>query len=268
VIEWRYGDQLDWRLALIGLTESSEQYAQRGYTPLRGALGQLSFRRYGMPFSPAPKARLSATARACRAVVAARIEEPGSEWPVFRAIQLANFTTPFVIEDDEQLGDVLTRWAGVDGKLVVSRLDDPDVSEAYERDKVESRAAAGSAAELQGKAAATDGPVRFTAPSIVFNSNGTSLVAGGFQPVEAYDVLVCNLDPTLHRESPPDTPMPLLEHFKGGLTTQEVAALMTSGNDAPDRRGAEAALIELVASGQARRESLGDDALWKSAQAA
>src|SRR5471030_854062 len=137
VIEWRYGDQLDWRLALIGLTESSEQYAQRGYTPLRGALGQLSFRRYGMPFSPAPKARLSATARACRAVVAARIEEPGSEWPVFRAIQLANFTTPFVIEDDAQLGDVLTRWAGVDGKLVVSRLDDSDVSEAYERDKVE-----------------------------------------------------------------------------------------------------------------------------------
>jgi len=40
VIEWRYGDQLDWRLALIGLTESAEQYADRGYTPLRGALAR------------------------------------------------------------------------------------------------------------------------------------------------------------------------------------------------------------------------------------
>jgi len=73
VIQWRYGTQLDWRLVLIGLTESADQYAARGYSPVRGALGQLRFRRYGMPFSPAPKQRLSATARACRAVVAARI---------------------------------------------------------------------------------------------------------------------------------------------------------------------------------------------------
>ncbi len=43
---------------LIGLTEDSDQYVARGYTPLRGALGQLSFRRYGMPFAPAPKARI------------------------------------------------------------------------------------------------------------------------------------------------------------------------------------------------------------------
>ena len=82
VLEWRYGDQLEWELVLIGLTEDRSQYEARGYTPLRGALGQLSFRRYGMPFSPAPKPRLSATARACRAVVAARLLAPGSEWVV------------------------------------------------------------------------------------------------------------------------------------------------------------------------------------------
>jgi hypothetical protein len=265
VIEWRYGDQLDWRLVLIGLTESSRQYADRGYTPLRGALGQLGFRRYGMPFSPAPKPRLSATARACRAVVAARLQEPGSEWRTFRAIQLANFTTPLVIEDDEQLAAVLTEWAGVDGKLIVSTLDSPEVTEAYERDKAETRTAAGSAAELQGKTATTDGPVRFTAPSIVLRSNGNTLVAGGFQPVEAYDVLICNLDPTLERRPPPETPAPLLERFPDGLTTQEVAALLTDGNDAADRRAAETALIELLAAGKAARQPLGDDALWRAA---
>jgi len=80
VIEWRYGDQLGWRLVLIGLTEEASQYEQRGYTPLRGALGQASFRRrYGMPFSATPKARLSGTSRACRAVIAARIDYPGDE---------------------------------------------------------------------------------------------------------------------------------------------------------------------------------------------
>jgi predicted DsbA family dithiol-disulfide isomerase len=266
VIEWRYGDQLDWKLVLIGLTESSEQYARRGYTPVRGALGQLLFRnRYGMPFAPEPKARLSATARACRAVVAARLQNPGSEWAVFRALQLANFTGPLVLEDDDMLRDALRDIPGVDAEAIVAALDSAEVTEAYQADKVDTRTAAGSAAELQGKTATTDGPVRFTAPSIVFQSNGTSLVAGGFQPVEAYDILVTNLDPTLTRQSPPETPEPLLATFPGGLTTQEVAALMTEGNDAPDRGAAEAALIELVAAGKASRRSLGDDALWQPA---
>jgi predicted DsbA family dithiol-disulfide isomerase len=266
VIEWRYGEQLDWNLVLIGLTESSDQYAKRGYTPVRGALGQLMFRgRYGMPFSPEPKARLSATARACRAVVAARLSNPGTEWAVFRAIQLANFTGPLVLEDDTMLHDVLAEVPRVDADAIIAALDSPEVTEAYEADKAATRAAAGTAAELQGKTATTDGPVRFTAPSIVFQSNGTSLVAGGFQPVEAYDILVTNLDPALERKAPPETPEPLLEAFPGGVTTQEVAALMTHSNDAPDRGAAEAALIELVADGKASRRALGDDALWLAA---
>jgi predicted DsbA family dithiol-disulfide isomerase len=266
VIEWRYGDQLDWRLVLVGLTEDASQYEARGYTPLRGALGQAFFRRrYGMPFSPAPKARLSATSRACRAVVAARQSQPGSEWGVFRAIQFANFTTPLVLDDDSMLVDALRSVPDVDAEALVGAIDSPEVVEAYERDKAETRSAAGSAAELQGKTRVTDGPVRFTAPTVVFESNGTRLVAGGFQPVDAYDVLVANLDPGLDRQEPPETPEPLLERFPSGLTTQEVAALLTQGNEKPDRAAAEAALLELVASGRAVRAPLGDDALWRSA---
>jgi hypothetical protein len=191
-------------------------------------------------------------------VVAARLLGPGSELDVFRALQLANFTTTLLLDDDAQL-------AAVVGERIVSLLDDPEVTEAYERDRAESRTAAGSPAELQGKTAATDGPVRFTAPSIVFERNGHRLTAGGFQPVEAYDVLIANLDPGLHRQPPPPTPAQLLQRFPRGLTTQEVALLMTHGNDAPDRTAAETALLELVAAGQAVREPLGDDALWKPA---
>jgi 2-hydroxychromene-2-carboxylate isomerase len=265
VIEWRYGDQLDWRLVLIGLTEEASQYVKRGYTPLRGALGQLRFRRYGMPFAPAPKERVSATARACRAVIAARLLSPGSEWTVFRALQLANFTTPLLLDDDAQLAAVLRGVPGVDGDAVVARLDSPEVTEAYERDRAETRTAAGTAAELQGKTATTDGPVRYTAPSVVFEYEGRRVVAGGFQPVEAYDVLIANLEPGLRREPAPSSPEPLLARFPNGLTTQEVAALLTEGNDAPDRTRAEAALVELAAEGVAVREPLGDDALWKPA---
>ena len=265
VIEWRYGDQLDWNLVLIALTERAQQYADRGYTPLRGALGQLNFRRYGMPFAPEPKARLSATARACRVVISARLASPGSEWDVFRALQLANFTTGLVLEDDAGLRDAIADVPGIDAAAVVAAMDSPEVDEIYEANKAQARTAAGSAAELQGKTATTDGPVRFTAPSVVFQSNGTTLVAGGFQLVEAYDVLIANLDPTLERKAPPETPLPLLEHFTSGLVTQEVAALMTHSNDPVDRRAAEAALIELVAEGQVTRTQLGDDALWRLA---
>src|SRR5689334_24343836 len=110
---------------MIGLTESAEQYAARGYTPTRGALGQLRFRRYGMPFSPSPKPRVSATARACRAVVAARLLSPGSEWAVLRALQLANFTTRLVLEDDAQLARTLSRVPGVEAATVVGMIDSP-----------------------------------------------------------------------------------------------------------------------------------------------
>jgi hypothetical protein len=99
----------------------------------------------------------------------------------------------------------------------------------------------------------------------VFERDGARLVAGGWQTIEAYDVLVANLDPSLHREPPPATPEPLLQRFPYGLTTQEVTALMVEGNDQPDRVAAEAALIELAAGGLAVREPLGDDALWKPA---
>ena len=264
VLEWRYRDQLRWRLVLIGLTEDASQYEARGYTPLRAARGQLRYRRYGMPLAPNPKARISATARACRAAVAARILDPGSEWRVFRSLQLANFTRSLLLDDDAQLADALGAVPGIRAQEIIARLDSDDVSEAYERDRAEARTAAGSASELQGKTAASDGPVRYTAPSVIFERDGRALQAGGFQPVEAYDVLVANLDPTLSRDPVPPSPAPLLQHFTDGLTTQEVAALLTEGNDLPDRPGAEAALLELVASGDAVRRPLGDDALWQA----
>jgi predicted DsbA family dithiol-disulfide isomerase len=265
VLEWRYRDQLAWRLVLIGLTEDASQYEARGYTPERAALGQLRFRRFGMPFSPDPKARICATARACRAAVAARILDPGSEWRVFRALALANFTTPLLLDDDAQLADALDSVPGLRGQEIVAMLDAPEVTEAYERDRAEARTAVGSPTELQGKTATSDGPVRYTAPSVVFERDGRRLEAGGFQPVEAYDVLVANLDPTLARDPVPPSPLPLLQYFADGLTTQEVAALMAEGNDPPDRSAAEAGLIELVYTGDAVRSPLGDDALWYAA---
>ena len=89
------------------------------------------------------------------------------------------------------------------------------------------RTAAGSPTEFQGKSANTDGAVRYTAPSLVFtHRDGRTLEAGGFQPVEAYDVVIANLDPTLERRGPGEDVVEILAAFPYPLTTREVAAVM------------------------------------------
>jgi protein-disulfide isomerase-like protein with CxxC motif len=265
VLRWRYGDQLEWRLVAIGLTEDAQRYVDRGYTPARMARGYRSFRRYGMPFTTEPRPRVAATGRACRAIVATRLLDPAREIDVYRALQFGWFTTPLVLDSDADLAEALTQVPGLDVRAVLAAADSEPVREAYEADRELTRTAEGSPTDFQGKAAATDGPVRYTAPSLVLESNGTRLEAGGFQPVEAYDVIVANLDPTLEREAPPDSPLPALQRFPHGLVTQEVAAIMAGNNQAPDRAAAEDALIELVGEGTARRVVRGDDALWLAA---
>jgi 2-hydroxychromene-2-carboxylate isomerase len=271
VLEWRYGAGIEWRLVMIGLREDASGLVERGYTPARSVLGHMRFRsRYGMPFRLAPKERLAGTGRGCRAVVAARLIDPGSEWRVLRALQLANFTTPLLLDDDELIRHALRALPDIDADAIVDRLDDDDVAEAYERDKAEARAAAGSAAEAQEKTASADGgAARFTAPSVVFEQDGRQLVAGGWQPLLAYDVLIVNLDPSVERIPPPESPEPLLAYFPDGLTTAEVALLLADGPDpVPDPEAAERALVELVAGGRIVREPLASDALWRLAPAA
>ena len=64
-LRWRFGDQLDWRLVLIGLSESAARYEEIGYTPARMASGWRKFEeRFGMPFGRGVKPRMGATSRA------------------------------------------------------------------------------------------------------------------------------------------------------------------------------------------------------------
>jgi protein-disulfide isomerase-like protein with CxxC motif len=265
VLRWRYDEQLDWRLVTIGLSENAERYVELGFTPTRMTLGNLSFRRFGMPFAYQPRARLAASSRACRAIVATRLLDPERQYDVHRALQLASFTTTLVLDQDEDIALALQPLEDLDVERIVAAIDAPETIEGYESDKAETRTAAGGPTEFQGKARQTDGPVRFSAPSLVFQSDGRRLEAGGFQTIEAYDVLIANLDPTLARNEPPEDPLAVLERFPGGLTSQEVAAIMAHNNEQPDRAAAERALIELVGSGTARRTPIGDDALWQLA---
>jgi predicted DsbA family dithiol-disulfide isomerase len=265
-LRWRYRDQLRWRLVTIGLRDAVDPAS--AYTPARRARGNRGYRdRFGMPFAVAPPVRAAATARACRAVVATRLAHPGREFAVLRALAFASFTTRLLLDEDEGIVAALADIEGVDVEGIVAALDSTDVQQAYAADKALARSAAGGPTDFQGKAALSDGLVRYTAPSVVFEhaEDGRRLEAGGFQPLEAYDVLVANLDRTIDRHEPPDGPLALLEYFDHGLCTQEVAVLLAGNLEAVDRAAAEDALIELVGAGLATRTALGDDAIWRAA---
>jgi protein-disulfide isomerase-like protein with CxxC motif len=267
VLRWRYGAQLNWRHVMIGLTEHAEQYEARGYTPLRQARGYRNFRWRGMPFSTAVKPRMSGTSRACRAVVATRLTEPALELTAFRALQFGQFTGGRPMDEDDAIESALGWAEGLDARQIVGMLDSPEVLQAYEADRAASRTAEGSPTEFQGRAANSDGKVRFTAPSIIFAQNGKSLEAGGFQPLEAYDVCIANIDVSLQRRdeaSSPDDVAELLDSEPWGLTTREVAAVMAGRNDPPDDEAAEDVLIELLAECTIRRDDLGNGALWRT----
>jgi len=263
VLEWRFGSSLEWRLVTIGLRDEVTPGYEAAFDAERSAARLAFFRdRYGMPFGLQPKARASATGRGCRAIVAARLLDPGSEWRVLRTLQLAYFSSDLLLDDDAGIQAALD-GAGLPGAEIVARLDDPEVAEAYARDRAETRSAGGTPAEAQEKTSTSDGPVRFTAPSVAFDGEGTRVVAGGWQPLLAYDVLLANFDPTLERKQPPEDPAAALAGFPEGLTTAEVALLLARGPDpVPDLDSTREALDALVADGAATRTPLGQDALW------
>jgi len=78
----------------------------------------------------------------------------------------------------------------------------------------------GVAHRVPGPGGNTDGALRYTAPSLVFDGpDGQRLEVGGFQPIDAYDVVIANLDPTLERRPPADDPVEVLTALPYALTT-------------------------------------------------
>jgi protein-disulfide isomerase-like protein with CxxC motif len=265
VLRWRFGGQLDWRLVLIGLSEGPERYIKAGYTPTRSAQGYRTFgRRFGMPFGGQPRERVTGTGLACRLVVAARLAQPEAEFTVFRALQLAQFTTTALLDEPAGLRAALQPVAGaVDVEALISALDSEAVETAYQEDRALSRTAEGRPIHAQGREANTDGAVRYTAPSVIFtHSDGRSLEVGGFQPLESYDTALANLDVALERRPPATDPVDVLRALPYAPVTREVAACMAGNLDEVDDTATELALIAAAGEGLVRREPVGDGALW------
>jgi len=270
-LAWRFGDQLDWRLTLIGLTDSPEEYDQRGFTPALMAVAVRDFeRRFRMPFGVVVKPRMAATARACRAVIAAREISPRLGWSALHALQLLQFGSPRLLDDDAALRGALAGVDGLDADAIVAAIDTPEIVAAYDVDRALARAAHGTPTHIQGRHADSDGAIRYTAPSVRFEDlrSGETVEVGGFQPFESYDTVLANLAPDLVRRAAPDDSLAVLGFFAHDMTTAEVAAVMRS-SDTDDHVYAdtEARLIELAAEGRVVGRPVAGSATWRLATA-
>ena len=253
---------------MIGLSETTDRYAARGYTPAHRAAGWRTFEaRFGMPFTLEVKPRMTATSRACRAIVAAREIDPALGERALRELQLMHFASARLLDDDADLRHALGHVPGLDAEAAVGSIDTPEVLALYEADRQQARSADGSPTQAQNRSSTSDGPVRFTAPSIIFeHHDGRRLEVGGFQPFEAYDTALANLEVSLDRRPPPADPLEALSAFPDGLTTAELAAVLRPSDlvDA-DLAATEAQLVALSGDEGLTCEPVGGDALWRLA---
>jgi len=109
-LRWHYGDGLTWNVRMIVLTlepGEAEKLAE-------GAPGLQ--RRHGMPIDPAPYPRPASSEPACRAVVAARINAPGTEEALLRRLRVRTMLGGLL--DDPELIAAACDDAGLDPDAV------------------------------------------------------------------------------------------------------------------------------------------------------
>ena len=109
--------------------------------------------------------------------------------------------------------------------------------------------------------------MRYTAPSLVFERDGKRLEAGGFQPIEAYDVILANFD--TDARAPRAGRGPARGARRGPATASSPPRWPRScapGLFPADRGAAEDALIDAAARGDVVRVPVGDDAVWLAAR--
>jgi predicted DsbA family dithiol-disulfide isomerase len=252
-LRWLYGEHIDFEARMVVLTESPQDYLDRGFTPDKQAD---SFRRlareYGMPIDTRERPRMAASLPACRAVVAASIHSDRG-WFLLRALRVRHFSGELLDDPSTIAGAAVD--AGIDAAALEEWARDEVVEHRLREDMALAREPLPAARVLDEKLANWSGGRRYTCPSyeIVRRSDGVRIAVPGFQPFAAYDVVTANLVPDTPRREPPDDVREVLDWALVPISTKEVAAVMDV--ELLDARE------QLVRAG-AREHPVGTDGFW------
>jgi 2-hydroxychromene-2-carboxylate isomerase len=142
-LRWHYGEHLVWTTRMIVLTlepGEAEKLAQ-------GAPGLQ--RRHGMPIDPAPYPRPASSEPACRAVVATRVNAPGTEETLLRRLRVRAMRGGLL--DDPELVAAAARDAGLDPAQLATWCASDEVEAALQADITAARAPSPAALGLDHK---------------------------------------------------------------------------------------------------------------------
>jgi len=250
---WLYGEQIEWRVRLVGLSETPQDYLDKGFTPEKQSA---SFRRIGrdhrMPIDTRVRERMAATIPACRAVVAARLHAPDHLRVLLRRLRIRHFSGQLLDAPGTIAG--AARDAGLDPAQLEAWMAGDDVAQALADDMAAAREPLPAARVLDDKLANWSGGRRYTCPSyeIVRKVDGVRIAVPGFQPFAVYDVVTANLVPGLERRDPPASAAEVLAWTGTPLATQEVAVVRDISFDEAHEELSRVALLQ----------PLGYDGFW------
>jgi predicted DsbA family dithiol-disulfide isomerase len=248
-ILWQLGEQVEWTSRMIVLSESPQDYLDKGLDAelLARSAAELG-EKHGMPISGTVKDRPPATRPACAAVVAARVRAPERSDALLRDLRVRNFSGALLDEPDTLAAAATS--VGIDADALLRWVAEDDVIAELERDMHDARHPVPAARALDHKLAGWSGEResgrRYTAPSLIVTrtADGASLVAPGFQPWEVTDVLVANLLPGADRRPAPEDVTAPLRWAEHPLATQEVAVICDIDREIARERLREAGAVE------------------------
>ncbi len=223
-LRWHYGEQLHWEPILVNLTSGDPREARR----LAGGAPTLQ-RLYGMPIAPEPRERPASSEPASRLIIGARLYEPHLEEQLLRRIRVRAqagglLDDPAVLA--AALGDV-----GVPTSTGTSWLGDPAVVAGLAADMAAARTPAPDVvAAFSHRLSRAGSGLRYSTPSYELR-NALRFSIPGFNPVEAYEIALGNLDPSLERHPEPESPHEVLEWAREPLATSELALICRRDRD-------------------------------------
>ena len=232
---WHYGHATEIERRMIVLTETTVSFEERGMSPdmIARAREHLSAT-YGMPMGSEAATEAPATIDACRAYVGARMYAPDRSLALLRALRRRAHS------DQQRLDDLATVHAaaddaGIDRATVDAWLADPEVEAALRADMAATRDPLPEARALAHKLSKSDGGLRYSTSSAVFEHDGRRVVAAGFQPFAVYEVAMASVAPDVERRAAPESVAEVLAWAPFPLATAEVAELR--GIDLDQARG-------------------------------
>jgi predicted DsbA family dithiol-disulfide isomerase len=231
-LRWHYGAGLSWTVRMIALTLELGEAGKlaRGAPTLQ--------RRFGMPINPVPYAREASSEPACRAVVATRLHAPEHAQALLRRLRVRTMVGGLL--DDPELIEGAARDAGIDPAELSGWIESPRVAAELEADIAAARAPLAAARALDHKLGGPPQERRYTAPTYLIGG----IAVPGFNPVEAYEVVIANAAPDLPRRPPPSSAREVLSWAEEPLATAEVALIMQTDIESARVALGEAACFE------------------------